>query len=153
VGLVGHGLRERQLCGVLEPDGPCVFVVLVVRRYRCRWCSATMTVVPKGVVSRRRYSGFAVAWALWLYGVAELGLEHVREQVAPGVTFEAGWASVRRWIEAAGAGRLFDGVRPWPSYWTLRQRARRICMTLLARVAGDERDPQPALYQATELAA
>lgn len=153
MGLVGHGLRERQLCGVLEPEGPCLFVVLVVRRYRCRWCGVTMTVVPRGVAPRRRYSGFAIAWALWLFGVSEMRCEQVRERVAPGITFETGWTSLRRWIESVGRGRLFDGVRPWPSYWTLRQRARRICMTLLARVAGNERDPQPALWTAAQLAA
>ena len=48
----GHGQRERQVRGPLEPDGLPVQVVLMLRRYLCQRCGATMTVGPKGC--RRR---------------------------------------------------------------------------------------------------
>jgi len=153
VGLVGHGVRERQLRGPIEPWAPSTTVVLRVRRYRCRWCGHTVTVLPRGVVARRHYGGYAIASAFWQYGVKQRSIERTREIVAGGNTFEPGWPSMRRWAQAAGRGELFGEVRPWPPNWTLRRQAERIATTLLALVAGDERDPQMRLRQAAELAA
>jgi len=153
VGLVGHGVRERQLHGAIEPGEPSAVVVLRVRRYRCRWCRHTVTVLPRGVVARRHYGGYAIASALWQYGVQGRTLEQTRELVAGGNTFDPGWPSMRRWAQAALRGELFRDVRPWPSSWTVRQQAERIATTLLALVAGDERDPQMRLRHAAELAA
>jgi hypothetical protein len=153
VGLVGHGVRERQLRGPIEPGGSSATLVLLVRRYRCRWCAHTVTVLPRGVVALRHYGGYAIASAFWSYGVKGDRLEQTRGMVAGGVTFEAGWPSLRRWAQAAGRGELFGQVRRWPLSWTVRQQAERIATTLLALVAGHERDPHSRLRQAAELAA
>lgn len=127
--------------------------VLLVRRYKCRWCGHTVTVLPRGVVARRHYGGYAIASGFWHYGMQGSSLGKTRAQVAAGNTFESGWPALRRWAAAAGSGELFRDVRPWPESWTLRQQAERITTTLLAMVAGDERDPQQRLRRAAELAA
>lgn len=153
IGMLGHGIRERQLRGPIEPGGLSCIVVLQARRYRCRWCRRTVTVLPRGVVALRHYSGYAIASAFWQYGVERRTVEQTRKATAPGGTFDAGWASVGRWAQAAGDGSLFRDVRQWPPNWTVRQQAERIATTLLALVAGDESDPQSRLRQAAELAA
>lgn len=153
IGLVGHGTRERQLLGRIEPGGFHGLFTLEVRRYRCRWCGHTVTVVPRGLVPRRHYGGYAIACAFWHYGMQGSSLGQTRALAAAGSSFEEGWASLRRWAAAAGRGELFRDVRPWPPDWTLRQQAERIATTLLALTAGDERDPQQRLRRAAELAA
>ena len=69
-------------------------VVLEVRRYRCRSCEHTVTVVPRGVVGRRHYRASAIALACWLWSFGGLSLGRTRAQVAPGRTDEPGWAAV-----------------------------------------------------------
>ncbi|MCG8422105.1 MAG: hypothetical protein MJE77_29630 [Proteobacteria bacterium] len=69
LGIWGHGLRERQLLGPLEPDGLPQRVDIKVRRYLCRHCKAVMVVVPRGVLPRRYYTGCAIALAMALLGV------------------------------------------------------------------------------------
>gem|GEM_PF-3981378 len=101
-------------------------MILVVRRYRCRWCGHTVTVVPRGVAALRHYGGYAIAVAFWKYGVDRQSIEQTRRAVDAGGTFDAGWPSVRRWARAVGGGQLFRGVRPWPPDWTVRQQAERI---------------------------
>jgi hypothetical protein len=101
----------------------------------------------------RHYGGFAIAAGLWSYGVERRSLQQTRAACAPAATFEPGWPSLRRWADAAGRGELFRDVRPWPSSWNLRLKAERVATTLLALVAGDERDPQVRLRRGAELAA
>src|SRR5690606_12136827 len=52
LGLVGHGLRERQVLGPLSASGAPEQVVLLVRRYRCRGCEAIVMSMPRGVLRR-----------------------------------------------------------------------------------------------------
>src|SRR5687768_17558971 len=60
--LVGHGLRDRQVRGPLEPAGPPTEITIQVRRYRCRACRAIVVVVPRGVAHARLFSLCAIAW-------------------------------------------------------------------------------------------
>ena len=101
----------------------------------------------------RHYSGYAIASGFWSYGVHGCSLQQTRAQTAPGSTFDEGWPSLGRWARAVEGGGLFPVVRPWPSSWTLQQKAERIATTLLALAAGDERDPQMRLRRGAELAA
>jgi len=86
---------------------------VTVRRYRCRGCGAVVTVVPRGVVPRRRYRLRGVAWALgrWWQG---LSAAEAREQVSPfrhvGEEARRGWRSLRRWVDLLGAAVGLDAM-------------------------------------------
>jgi hypothetical protein len=131
---VGHGLRERQQRGPLEPGAPPVTVVVQGRRYLCG-CGAVILVVPRGVVPRRHYSGGAIGWALALFGVAKLAAREVRRRVSTwaivGDAAFGGWATLRRWVGAVRHGDLFARVRLAPCA-TARQVAERAAATLAA---------------------
>ena len=134
--LHGHGRRERQLRGPLAPGEPPVVRLFFVRRYRCTRCRALTTVAPAETVSRRLFSGPAIALALALFGVMGLCLPAVRKHVSPwavvGPTAATGWGTVERWVDAARAGALFPCVRRVPPGWTDRQVAERVATTLAA---------------------
>lgn len=118
--LHGHGLRERQLRGPLAPGGPAKLVLLMLRRYRCRGCRALITVAPCSVTRGRLFSAAAIglALALWASGTGETAAE-VRRQVSPdavlGDTAAAGWAALRRWVQAIRTKKLFTRVRACPA--------------------------------------
>lgn len=128
-------------------------LVLDVRRYRCRSCEHTVTVVPRGVVGRRQYGAAAIALACWLWSFGGLSLGRTRSQVAPGRTDEPGWAVVRRWVRAVGARRLFASVRAWPEGLRPRQRAERIAATVMALVPSTSGSPAERLFAGAALAA
>lgn len=111
-------------------------VVVRVRRYLCR-CGATITVTPSETQSRRLYTASAVGAALALFGVERLGASAVRAATSTwqvvGAAAVTGWATLRRWIAAVRAGRLFGGsVRAAPPDFAVRQVAERAAMTLAA---------------------
>lgn len=107
-----------------------------VRRFLCLACDGLITVVPRGVVRKRLYSGAAIAFALALFGVLRLSRVEVRRRVSPhrtiGYTAATTWAALRRWTRAVQAGRLFQGVRQAPEAWSCRQLAERAATTLAA---------------------
>lgn len=72
LGLWGHGVRERQSRGPLEPFGKPVTVVIRMRRFVCRACGAVIQVVPRGVIAWRLFSAQAIALAVTLFGVHRL---------------------------------------------------------------------------------
>jgi hypothetical protein len=82
-----------------------------VRRYRCRRCGAVMTVGPTEMLRHRLFSLPAIAWALCLYGPQCVSSREVRRQISPwqkiGAAAERSWQTLRRWLRAAAAGRLF----------------------------------------------
>lgn len=137
LGLWGHGVRERQQRGPLEPFGEPVTVVVQVRRYLCRACRAVVQVVPRGVLALRLFSAAAVGLALTLFGVRRCAMAAVRERVSPwrrvGASAGASWLALRRWIRAIREQRLFACVRPAPARFTARQVAERAAMTLGAQ--------------------
>lgn len=130
----GHGLRDRQRRGPLEPLGDPVEVTLRVRRYLCRPCRAVIVVVPLGVVAGRLFAAAAIGLALTLFGVDGLPLSKVRQRVSPwrrvGASAHGSWLAVRRWVRAIREGRLFASVRHSPARFTARQVAERAAMTL-----------------------
>jgi hypothetical protein len=113
--LHGHGLRERQFWGPLEPDGPPLITVVRVRRYRCTRCRTTVTVGPAETLTSRLYSASAIALALALFGLQRLASHAVRKLVSPmafiGATSAARWLTVRRWCRDVAGARLFLEVR------------------------------------------
>lgn len=142
--IVGHGLRERALTGPLDHEdaGGCVTVVRT-RRYRCRACAAVLEVVPRGILPRRRYSAFAVARALALFGLLILTATAVRERVttwrAMPHTPNLAWPALMRWARAVRDRRLFPGVPRSPPGATLRQVAERAAMALAGAAPPERR--------------
>jgi hypothetical protein len=144
----GHGLRERQLRGVLEPGGPPVIVVLRLRRYLCLECGAVVTVVPRGVLRGHLYSAGAIALALALFGIDELSEAAVRARSSPwrivGATAATGWCALRRWVRAIRSGRLWPGLAALRGDWSVRDVARRVASALAARGPAELRSSEPA---------
>ena len=132
----GHGLRERQSRGPLEPLGAAVEVTIHARRYVCRPCAAVIVVVPLGVIGGRLFSAAAIGLALVLFGVVGLPLAEVRRRVSPwqhvGTSAQGSWLGLRRWVRAIRERRLFVSVRRSPARFTARQVAERAAMTLAA---------------------
>lgn len=124
LGLHGHGRRERQQRGPETPGDPPKIVVLIVRRYRCTACGAVITVVPVGVITQRLFSGPAIAEAVALFGLERASSAEVRRKISPwsqvGPTAAVGWASLRRWLRAILAGRLFGRLRGSAGHTRLR---------------------------------
>jgi hypothetical protein len=137
--LHGHGLRTRQVCGPLEPDGTPVLVEIVTRRYQCQACGAVIVVVPRGVLRYRYFSGSAIAWALALFGVERRPPPEVRRRTSPsrrvGASAASGWAALWHWVAALRAGRLWpDLLRPpSPPSVTRRHVAERAALALASR--------------------
>jgi hypothetical protein len=134
--LHGHGTRERQVRGPLEPGGPPVLLVVLGRRYRCVPCGAVVIVVPRGVRGRRVYTASAIGFALALWGLALATAAEVRRRVSPAVqvgdTAAVGWATLRRWARDVARRRLFSSVLdPGPTA-SLRELAQRAATALAA---------------------
>lgn len=133
-GLIGHGMRERHIRGVLAADEPPQAASLRLRRYLCRGCSAVVTVGPRGLFRRRLYGAASIALALALWTMGKQAPWRVREQVSPWPAAGAasrGWMQLKRWAKTAAAGGL------WPTLGceterTLRSRVGRV----IALVAG-----------------
>ncbi|WNG46486.1 hypothetical protein F0U60_21985 [Archangium minus] len=128
--LQGHGTRSRQVRGPAQPGQQAQVRVVQVRRYRCRACGGTCTVVPWEVTWRRLYSVAAMVWALALWGLVGLGLEAVRRLVNPwkhtGASEAGRWRTPLRWLRAVHQGQLLAQVhamRPWPPHWHPRKAA------------------------------
>jgi len=130
--LVGHGLRSRQVRGSLEAGAAPAITVLLVRRYRCRRCSGTTTVLPRGALAARHYGASAIAWACALYGMTGASLAATRARVSPWRSEEPGWPTLGRWLRSVEARALFPVVRPSQTNASARARAERVAATVLA---------------------
>jgi hypothetical protein len=135
--LYGHGLRERQMLGPVEPLRDPVALDVMCRRYLCVACGAVVLVVPSGMLSGRRYSGPAIAQALALFGLGRLSPAEVRLRTSAdkivGTTASTGWVTLLRWCEAVRDGRLFPDVRACPASFTRRQVAERAASAIGGR--------------------
>src|SRR5580658_5811110 len=128
--VVGHGKRQRQVWGPLEPLGePCI-VLVWVQRFLCVLCKRSMTVWPPSVVPGRYYSASAILLALALWSVVGLSALSVRQRVSPWKTMGdsvAGWERLSNWVQAVEAGRLLvrsaEGVHRGDRSGCARQRA------------------------------
>jgi hypothetical protein len=113
--LHGHGLRERQLWGPLEPDGEPRLLVVKVRRYLCTACGTAVTVGPSETLPGRLYTASAIALALALYGLRRMATSAVRALVSPtrvvGATSAVRWLTLKRWCRVVGTSALFRRVR------------------------------------------
>src|SRR5690606_38627643 len=110
--LHGHGVRVRRLRGPVTADGEPTEIEVLVRRYECQHCRAVITVGPRGVLPRKRYTAKAIALALWLWSVWRLTDAAVRRAICPvvetGLSRPERWTTLRRWARAARDGRLWS---------------------------------------------
>jgi hypothetical protein len=108
--IVGHGVVERQARGPMTASGAPESVVVTLRRYRCRACKAIIVVGPRGLIRGRWYSAGAIAVALAAYARGESSASirvRTSQSSVVGVAARERWVTLVRWIDAAGAGRLF----------------------------------------------
>ncbi|MDP8998709.1 MAG: hypothetical protein M3O46_01210, partial [Myxococcota bacterium] len=136
LGLVGHGLRSRQVRGPLTAAALAAVHTLRVRRYLCRPCAATVTVLPRGATRARHFSATAIALACTMYALCGASLRATRERVSPWRSAEPGWPAMGRWLDAIGRGSIFASVRPWPARWARRHQAERVAQDALAMALG-----------------
>ena len=129
----GQGVVARQVRGPLSADGRPALVTLAARKYECQMCGAVMTVVPRGLLRGRQYSGQAIALALWLFIVAGLSGVAVRARISPwavtGRSGRRGWAQLYRW--RTDVRKLFRTLRPVPE-GPPHESVRRVLLTLVA---------------------
>lgn len=125
-GLHGHGVRRRESWGPPRPGAASEVVVFQGRRFQCQCCGAVTMVVPAATVTKRRYSGSAIAWALALFGANLLAPSAIRLQVSPWKSWALGWTTLLRWTQAAALGRLFKKVGPMPYSQPARKVAERV---------------------------
>ena len=134
--------------GPLDAGGPPVLVEVRVRRFRCRACGATQTVVPAQVLARKLYSLAALALALALWGLESLSAAAVRARVSPWRHVGAGsagrWDALRRWAQSARRGTLLTCIRASPAEWTLRRAAARSAACVAAWALPGTGPPQLA---------
>lgn len=118
--------------GPLSPDEEPGVHTIWARRYRCRGCHATVTVLPRGALRGRYFSAPAIALACVMYGLSGASLGATRARVAPWRSAEAGWPAMGRWLDAVARRALFATVRPWPEPWPRRLQAERVATSVLA---------------------
>jgi hypothetical protein len=122
--------------GPLTPDARPAVHTLRVRRYLCRPCAATVTVLPRGATRARHFSATAIALACAMYALAGASLHATRKRLSPWRSAEPGWPAMGRWLDAIARGSIFATVRPWPPRWTRRRQAERVAQAALAMVPG-----------------
>lgn len=104
LGLHGHGLRDRQVCGPVDAECAPTWIVIACRRYVCTACDATMTVVPRGIAPRRHYGHAAIAMALALWAIVGAPVADIRRRVCAWQQSHetpSQWPTLRRWARAA----------------------------------------------------
>jgi hypothetical protein len=95
-----------------------------------------VTVVPRGVMSRRHFSASAIGFALALFGLVGTATRLVRGRVSDSTGLHWSWPALRRWVDAAPT--LWPRIRPSPDDATRRQRAARAASTLVSFALPDE---------------
>lgn len=154
VGLVGHGLRERQVLGPAAANAPAGVTVVRVRRYRCRACAAVVTVVPRDLLARRHYAAGAIALALFGYGLLRQSATTIRRAVSPRTTHEEGWPALHRWLRQLGDGKLYRGLgRAVLAYGSHRRRAEAAASALMGFAAGPFASDAERVFAGAALAA
>jgi hypothetical protein len=108
--------------------------VIRARRYRCRCCAASLSVLPSEALPRRHYAATAIALALAIYGVGHESHAAVRAQVSSdgtvGVAAERRWCTLSRWIDAVAQRSLFPAVPVMAGQLPRRTIAERAAMAI-----------------------
>ena len=135
LGIIGHGLRDRQQRGPPAPWESPKLIVIRIRRYLCVACGSVLTVVPRDVLARKHYAATAIAFALCLFGLLNKTKSEVRRRTSTwqilGEAVASSWATLDRWIADARRGALWRSGTKLPS-GTKRQVAARVAQWVVA---------------------
>ena len=93
LGIVGHGTYRRQVLGLAEVSGEAV---TCVRRYLCRGCERTISVLADDLHPGRWYAAGVILEALELHLVEGQSESEIRSRFGV-VTESESWRSLRRW--------------------------------------------------------
>jgi len=93
LGIVGHGTYTRQVLGHVSV---ATDFVIRIRRYLCRACKRTISLIADLLHPRRWYSGAAILEALRLHLIEHRAEREVRKTFGPEIDSES-WRSLRRW--------------------------------------------------------
>lgn len=96
LGIVGHGTYRRQVLGVPEVEGEAV---IRVRRYFCRGCEGTISVLADHLHPGRWYAAGAILEALRLHLLEGSSEREIRRRFGVVIDSES-WRSLRRWRSA-----------------------------------------------------
>jgi len=93
--IVGHGVRTRRLrwktgLGNQVRDGQ-----VFVRRFLCRRCGVTITVLPTTVEPRRRYTRDLIIFLLAVWALDDVPAADIRQLVCDEPDID--WPQLRRW--------------------------------------------------------
>lgn len=112
--LYGHGTRTRLALGPMSLGDAPSLTSLRLRRYRCRLCTAVLTVGPATLLHRFLYTATAVVTALSLWAVEGVSVANLRPLVSPYSSWSASrprsWRSLVRWAQRSRAGSLWVRV-------------------------------------------
>jgi hypothetical protein len=129
--IVGHGLKDRQLRGCVEPDAASAMVIIRVRRYRCLACAAVITVVPAGVAIRQHFGAGTLGLALALFGRGSSSRQVRSHLGGLGAPEAHGWVTLRRWTAALARGALLPRLGPVPLPQSRPRALGRSCLAAL----------------------
>lgn len=104
LGIVGHGCYERQVAGVVEGARD---LLVRIRRYLCRGCGSTISVLPDVLYPRRWYAATTILLALTLRLLAGVSAAEIRSRLTSGGD-SRGWKSLDRWQR-----QLFTPLWSW----------------------------------------
>lgn len=106
LGIVGHGTYTRQILGILSAAED---VLVRVRRYLCRGCRKTISILPDILHPHRWYAAGSILDGLRMHLIDGLTQERVCELL--GVPYNPeGWRTLRRWRR-----QLLDCLFGWLS--------------------------------------
>ena len=91
--IVGHGTYERQVLGLRSG---CRYVVILIRRFLCRNCLRTISVLPDDLYPGRWYAGIAIVLSLALSLLRGRPDARVRRHIT-GTREGRDWRTLRRW--------------------------------------------------------
>jgi len=91
--IVGHGTYTRQALGLI---GECRDLVVWIRRYLCRGCRRTISVLPDALYPRRWYAAVAILLSLVLALLNGEPAWRIRERFACGGETRD-WKTLARW--------------------------------------------------------
>ena len=93
LGIVGNGTYRRQVLGLLADRES---LVIFVRRYVCRGCNRTISVLPDTLLPWRWYAGTAMLLAVVLSLLQGRTADEVRRRLGQ-VSETPGWKTLDRW--------------------------------------------------------
>lgn len=106
-GVVGHGSYWRQVLGAVADRAG---TLVRIRRFRCRGCKKTISVLPDLLHPRRWYGAWVLLEALVLQLVARLSVKKIEYRLRRRVS-AGGWRSLRRWRAELLAGLWTERAR------------------------------------------